>query len=225
MSMVLALKKLVMPISRERKLEHFYSQCREGTSVLDVGVSSELRKGLPSRNYFLKKFRFPGRFYTGLGVHDLSGMGQLFPDKRFVQYGGGTFPFKNRQFDWAFSNAVIEHVGEESAQLDFLNEMLRVAGKVYFTTPNKLFPVESHTHVLFLHWNDELFYSWCAKRHHSVTRESLYLFSYSRLKRLLENSDASAYAIYRNRLLGFTMTFSVICQQSTSAGVAEQNAQ
>jgi ubiquinone/menaquinone biosynthesis C-methylase UbiE len=51
----------------------------------------------------------------------------LFPGKRFVQYAGGRFPFSNKTFDWVFSNAVIEHVGDENAQLLFLNEMMRVA--------------------------------------------------------------------------------------------------
>jgi len=38
---------------------------------------------------------------------------------------------------------VIEHVGDEDAQLLFLNEMMRVAKNVFFTTPNKYLPVES----------------------------------------------------------------------------------
>jgi SAM-dependent methyltransferase len=214
MSIVLALKKLVMPVSRERKLDHFYSQYREGMTVLDVGVSSEARQGLPARNHFLKRFRYPGRFYTGLGIQDLSGMTDLFPGKPFVKYSGGTFPFKSQGFDWAFSNAVIEHVGDENAQLKFLNEMLRVAAHVFFTTPNKYFPIESHSNVPFLHWNDRLFYQWCSRNKPWYNVDTLNLLSYSNLKRLLGNSRADDYAIYRNRLYGLTMTFSVICQRS-----------
>lgn len=141
-------------------------------------------------------------------------MTDLFPGKRFVQYSGGIFPFKSQDFDWAFSNAVIEHVGDGNAQLNFLNEMLRVAAHVFFTTPNKYFPIESHTNIAFLHWNDRLFYQWCSRNRPWVAVDTLNLLSYSSLKRLVEDSRAGDYAIYRNRLYGLTMTFSVICQQS-----------
>jgi hypothetical protein len=52
---------------------------------------------------------------------------------------------------------VTEHVGDEEAQIQFVNEMLRVARNVLFTTPSKYFPVESHTNTLLLHWHDGLF--------------------------------------------------------------------
>ena len=136
---------------------HFYSLFKEGESVLDVGVSPESKKALPARNYFLKNYRYNHGTYTGLGVRDLTGMENLFPGKRFVQYPGGKFPFSDKEFDWVFSNAVIEHVGDDCAQLLFLNEMMRVANNVFFTTPNKYFPIESHTNVFFLHWNDKLY--------------------------------------------------------------------
>ena len=207
------LKNSVMRVSRLKKLNHFYSYCEEGMTVLDVGVSKEDSKGLPARNYFLKHFRYPGQYYTGLGVQDLSTMRALFPDKRFVQYSGGTFPFEDRKFDWVFSNAVIEHVGDDADQLEFLNEMLRVAKNIFFTTPNKHFPIEVHTNVLFLHWNDWLFYRWLAGREPFRTKNNLYVFSYSRLRNLLENSNSSEFRIFRNRFWGLTMTFTVMCRE------------
>jgi hypothetical protein len=212
MSIVRALKFKASHISRERKMAHFYSLFKEGMKVLDVGVSSESepKRGAAVRNYFLKNFRYAPEYYTGLGVQDLSCMEELFPGKRFVQYSGGKFPFEDDAFDWVFSNAVIEHVGDEEAELFFLNEMLRVAKNVYFTTPNKYFPVESHTNVFFLHWNDNFFYEWCGKNT-TWRKENLYLFSHSRLVRLLRSSNASDYRITINRFLGLPMTFTVIC--------------
>jgi len=92
-------------------------------------------------NYFLKTFRYGSEHYTGLGIQDLSNMGNLYPGKTFVAYPGGRFPFEDNEFDWVFSNAVIEHVGDDADQVMFVNEMLRVARNVFFTTPNKYFPV------------------------------------------------------------------------------------
>ena len=61
-------------------------------------------------------------------------------------------PFDDDFVDFALANAVIEHVGGLLDQQRMVNEMTRVARSWVITTPNKWFPVESHTHVLFLHW-------------------------------------------------------------------------
>jgi hypothetical protein len=191
---------------------------KAGQSVLDVGVSDASRKRLPGVNYFLKNYRFDPGTYTGLGVQDLSGLQKLFPGKRFVQYPGGTFPFADKEFDWVFSNAVVEHVGDDEARLIFVNEMMRVAKHVFFTTPNKYFPVDAHSNAIFLHWNERLFYRWCEKNKPSITRHRMRLLSFRDLTTLLEHSRASRYVVHKNRVLGVPMTFTVICSGEQDAG-------
>ena len=200
-----------MDDSRKDKADHFYSLFKEGNSVLDVGVSSEKTKGGPSLNYFLKNFRHPSHFYTGLGIADLSNMPNLFPGKKFVEYDGYDFPFEDKEFDWVFSNAVIEHVGDDDAQLHFLNEMMRVSRNVFFTTPNKYFPIESHTNALFLHWNNYIFYRWCKKYKPNWNKDNVYLFSGNRLNTIMSNSQASTFEVFPNRTLGIPMTYTVVC--------------
>lgn len=212
MRMVNDTKNKMMQISRERKLRHFYSVFSDGMTVLDVGVSSDSKTRRSAANYFLKNFPYDPKYYTGLGVHDLSDIKSSYPAMRFIRYPGGTFPFKDDEFDWVFSNAVIEHVGDDSAQLLFVNEMLRVAKNVFFTTPSKYFPVESHTNVLFLHWNNALFYQWCRRRGKPINEKNLYLLSSGRLGKLLEGSSASTYRIYKNRTLGMPMTLTAIAK-------------
>jgi hypothetical protein len=220
MSLLNSLRTNVMYRSRAGKHEHFYRLCQKGMTVLDVGVEPETQpelSDLPARNYFLKTFRYSPECYTGLGVKDLSGMDRVFPGKRFVQYPGGRFPFRDREFDWVFSNAVIEHVGDGSAQRLFLDEMVRVGRNVFFTTPNLGFPIETHTCVPLLHWCGDRFFEWYKKCRPSFADESIRLFSYRRLRRLLEASPAARYAIYRNRFLGLTMTFTVIVTPAPGA--------
>lgn len=212
-NMVTSLKKKVMGLSREKKLMHFYSYFQEGQSVLDVGVSAEVGAGISARNYFLKNYRHDPKTYTGLGVQDLSGMEYMFPGKRFVQYSGKEFPFENKEFDWVFSNAVIEHVCGEQRQLLFINEMIRVAKSVFFTTPNKNFPVETHTNALFIHWHDNLFQKWCKKKGFGYNRRNLYLLSIAKLHSLMKRSRAVSFSIQKNRLLGLPMTFTVVCTE------------
>ena len=69
----------------------------------------------------------------------------------WVQADGMNLPFADFSFDLVFSNAVIEHVGDEPSQRRYISEHTRVGKNWIFTTPNRLFPVESHTRILFRH--------------------------------------------------------------------------
>lgn len=207
--MIKTLKSHVMHISRTKKLEHFYALCNGG-KILDAGVSGKSR--VAGENIFLETFRFPDENYTGLGIADLTKLQSNHPRKRFVTYLGDYFPFEDKAFDWVFSNAVIEHVGDDDAQLRFVNEMLRVGKNVFFTTPSKYFPVESHTNILLLHWlPGNTFYKYCKKRRPYWTRDNLYLLSRSRLEHIMLNSSASQYTIINNNFFGWPMTFTVVC--------------
>jgi len=61
-------------------------------------------------------------------------------------------PFEDDTFDVAFSNAVVEHVGGREEQRRFVTELCRVAPRVFVSTPNRWFPVETHTLVPLVHW-------------------------------------------------------------------------
>lgn len=209
MGIIKELKKRVMKKSRNRKLEQFYSRY-EGGKVLDVGVSGAVR--IEGENVFLETFRGGDADYTGLGVEDLAAIQARHPGKALVTYEGRDFPFEDRSFEWVFSNAVIEHVGDEAAQVHFVNEMLRVSRRVYFTTPNKYFPVESHTNALLLHWfPGDVFYRWCAKNRPYWNKSNLNLLGLRRLQRIMVASNATKYRIISNRLMGWPMTYSVLC--------------
>ena len=178
------------------------------------GVSGE--QWSTNVNLFLNTFRLSESCYTGLGIEDLKGIAALHPDKRFVRYKGGKFPFSDNVFAWVFSNAVIEHVGPEEKQLQFVTEMLRVGRKVFFTTPNKFFLFETHTNLPLVHWHDGLLDLWCA-RFRPRLRGNLHLLSYRQLDTLMQKTNAH-YTIYRNRLLlpvgVFTPTFTVVCSKT-----------
>ena len=70
----------------------------------------------------------------------------------FVIADARAMPFTDDYVDFALANAIIEHVGQECDQRRMVEEMTRVARTWIITTPNKWFPVESHTSTLFLHW-------------------------------------------------------------------------
>jgi hypothetical protein len=140
--------------SRRRKLTQLLEEFRPGprTRLLEVGVANT--EPLSSTNYLIK--HYPHRDgLTALGLGDMSGFAALYPHIPVYSYDGKHFPFEDRAFDIVHSNAVIEHVGSREAQRQFLSELRRVARSGMITTPNKYFPIETHTLLPLLHWTDE----------------------------------------------------------------------
>lgn len=59
---------------------------------------------------------------------------------------------QDNSFDIAYSNSVIEHVGDWESQKAFAHEVRRVARRYYVQTPSRGFFIEPHFIGLFLHW-------------------------------------------------------------------------
>ncbi|MDQ3640004.1 MAG: class I SAM-dependent methyltransferase [Actinomycetota bacterium] len=73
--------------------------------------------------------------------------------KHSVLADGLALPFRSQSFDFVVSNAVIEHVGQKEQQARFVAEHARVGRRWIITTPNRYFPIESHTSVILKHWS------------------------------------------------------------------------
>lgn len=57
--------------------------------------------------------------------------------------------FADNQFDIAFSNSVIEHVGNDEKREQFAREARRLAPRYWVQTPSIHFPIEAHNHMPF----------------------------------------------------------------------------
>ena len=140
--------------SRERKLRLFLELFRPGpqTSVLDVGVTDAPFGAGSTDNFFEALYPWPERI-TGVGHTDLARFAAAFPSVRAVRADGRDLPFADGEFDLGFSNAVVEHVaGGREGQRRFVHELCRVSQRVFVTTPNRMFPLEVHTLLPFVHW-------------------------------------------------------------------------
>jgi SAM-dependent methyltransferase len=143
--------------NRRRKLALFMESMRPGpeTRVVDVGVGDTgfgTEPGVAtSHNFFEALYPWPDRI-TAVSDVPLPNFAREFPLVQCVTASGTELPFEDDSFDLAFSNAVIEHVGGREKQRSFAAELCRVAPRVFVSTPNRWFPVETHTLVPFVHW-------------------------------------------------------------------------
>ena len=142
--------------SRRRKFGLFMETMAPtaDTTVLDIGVDDVgfgEHAGCGTLNFFEELYPWPAQV-TALGLHEGARFRSRYPEAHYVQGDALALLFEDDTFEIAFSNAVIEHVGGREEQRRFVSEALRVAQRVFVTTPNRWFPVEVHTRLPLVHW-------------------------------------------------------------------------
>ena len=189
--------------SRRKKFRTFLKIMKPGasTTILDVGAAGSNER---AKNFLEDWYQFPEKI-TAVGVDDLSAFKKHHPTVTVVQADGRKLPFKDKQFDVVFSNAVIEHVGNRHDQQQFVNECLRVGKSVFLTTPSRSFPIESHTMIPFVHYLPtdvrNIIYQLLGRKHEGTPNKLTLLTGRSFKKLFPKNVHVR---IVRQRMLGFT---------------------
>jgi len=203
-------KHSLMKKSREKKYQQFISLTKPSkqSRILDVGVADQ--EYSPFDNYLEKKYPYPHNI-TALSIHPLTAFKKRYPDIKPMTYDGGKFPFNNKEFQFVYSNAVIEHVGGFEKQLLFINEMLRVGDAFYFTTPAKEFPLEIHTNYPILHWFPDKVFDKIITRLGKgwASGDYMNLLNKKRIKALLEAASIKEFRILTHRLGPFPLHYDV----------------
>ena len=204
----------ISAFNRKRKYNYFLETFnpQPTDSLLDVGFSDcDTEYGEKFANHLERFYPYPTQI-TALGVNENKFFSKKYPEVKVVLYDGKIFPFEDKSFDIGWSNAVIEHVGNKDAQLLFLKEMLRTCKQLYFTTPNRYFPIEVHTKIPLLHWLPKSVFDsilrltpkkWAAGDNYNY-------LSCHQIKSLLKKADVTNYHIKKNRFCGFVMDLCVI---------------
>jgi hypothetical protein len=135
-----------------------------------------------------------------------------YPDVQLVTYAGGTMPFDDGSFDLCWSNAVLEHVGDDEQQVAFLREIRRVARHGFVSTPARAFPIEVHTRLPVVHWLPKV---WCDRALSAVGRswatgDYLHLLTRRELERALRAAEIAGFRVHTNRLAGAPLDYVAI---------------
>ena len=190
--------------ARRRMYSLFEREFRPGPedTVIDVGVTPD--ETLADSNAFERFYPHPDRI-TATSFEDASNLERVFPGLRFVRTSGAGLPFDDGSFTFAYSSAVLEHVGDEEAQRAFVREIMRVADAFFIAVPNRWFPIEVHTVLPLLHWLPKRWHRAALRRlgrDFWAREENLNLLGPRDLRRLFPAEVGVR--IHRHRLLGFT---------------------
>lgn len=133
------------------KLYLKYFPADPDSDVVDIGVTPDT--SYEESNFFERFYPYKDKLYA-TSIEDASFLEEQYPGMHFVkQTESFHFPFENDRFKVLFSNAVVEHVGSNTNQRDFIKECVRISNHgFYITTPDRFFPVEMHTCLPFLNW-------------------------------------------------------------------------
>lgn len=201
--------------NRKQKYDLFLRKIKplKEDRILDIGVNNIEYSYVD--NFLEKNYPYLSQI-TALGIDDNAAFKERYPEVKSIIYDGKIFPFEDQQFDIGWSNAVLEHVGDETAQILFLKEIKRTCKRIYLTTPNRYFPFEVHTRYPLIHWLPKRTFdsiiSHTSKKW--AAGDYMNLLSRKKLEYLLHKADIVDYEIHKNRFLGFTMDFSVIVNNS-----------
>lgn len=148
-------KSLAMRVVEAARRRMFDAFLRETAiapheTLLDVGVTSD--RTYVSSNYVEAWYPYKDRI-TAVGIDNAEFLELLYPGLRYMNADGRALPFEDSAFDVVHSSAVLEHVGSAEQQQAFIRELTRVARRaVFFTTPDRAFPIEIHSLLPAVHW-------------------------------------------------------------------------
>lgn len=137
-----SLYNLIFKCTRKERMRKFEEimEPTDATTVIDIGGYSYNWQYVRSKPM------------VRLVNINLQPEGDELPEQFTQAVGDGcNLPYADKEFDVAFSNSVIEHVGDFARQRQFAEEIRRVGRKVWVQTPSRWTFIEPHYICVFVH--------------------------------------------------------------------------
>lgn len=130
-------------------LQRFYTKSLKEALCLDVGCA-----------YGAMTCKLNSIFKSCLGIeYDRFALNAISSECKhltlFIRGDGMALPFMDNSFEVMICTQVYEHVPDAQDLFKELYRVLKPGGIVVFSGPNKLFPIEPHYFLPFLHWLPE----------------------------------------------------------------------
>ena len=188
-------------------------------SILDNGVTADQTHR--HSNFFENIYPHPERI-TAVSNQDASWMTSKYKGLKFTQCDGCETPFPDNTFDFVFSSAVLEHVGNRNRQEKFISECFRVSKKyVLLTTPNRWYPIEFHSALPLIHWFPQKIFFWFLKLFHKTelaNENTLNLCSKGDIKRMLQKQGIRNFKIHYTYFLGLPSNLLILIEKKHKSG-------
>ncbi|MEH2441274.1 hypothetical protein [Nostoc sp.] len=120
----------------------------EGKIFLDHGSTPDIIR--EDSNCFIRWLMEDGAKVYATSPEDINHLEKIFPGLTIVSWP----PKKGslEKIDYIISSAVIEHVGLEKNQIQYINDLLQLSSNILIATPNRYHWLEFHTKIPLLHW-------------------------------------------------------------------------
>ena len=180
-------------------------------SIIDIGSTPSVEK---EQNIFLENIK-DNQNVTCLSNQDCRILQKKYKNIKKVIIGDARNTLlKGNSFDIVHSNATIEHVGSFENQVLFVREMLRISKEsVFIQTPNRLYPLDFHTILPFIHWLPKKIHRKILKflnKDFYSKEENLNLLSIKDLKKICKILKIKKYKILKYKLFFFTSNLIMI---------------
>lgn len=190
--------------------------------VLNLGCNASSPD--PARYFFEARYPYRDRI-VACGLESGENIARAYPEVAYrqVSRNEARLPFQDGEFDVVFCNAVLEHVGDRAKQRAFLSEILRVGRGAFVTTPNRWYPVETHTALPLLHYLPTPAYRAIYRRlgfGFFAEEDNLNLFDQKTLLALVPESRRSSILLEQVSFLGLPSNLLLIAEPSSAYGTA-----
>ena len=172
-------------------------------TILDVGTTPVKLK---HENFFLNHYEYKNKI-SCLSNQNLDNLKEVYPNLNTILGDGRDTKLPDNSFDISISNATLEHVGSFEQQTLFIKEMYRVCRKrTIIVTPNRYYPIDTHTMLPFLHWLPKFLHRKILKllKYEFLSHEkNLNLLSENELISICNDLNLKKFKISKIKYLGF----------------------